>query len=316
MSLRKRPTITPALLAANRANALRSTGPRTAEGKDRIVLNALKDGRHARDLGEKLGRAKSNGDAELFQWILEQVRTAFRLHGWQEDERKAERLAQQVWCEFGREERRLYTFTRRLGNGRVRFPRRTATLWALPWTPPRLGGLGTNPEYAVKSTDRFLTSLSRIQVEIKNQRIRSSPLHQGFRTERPSASRVWKFAGAARLGVRRLDAAFPRSDRSLAGGGPKVRLCRIRRLHDSASTGEFKAASSRRLREIRQKPSRRRVVMLEVRINRAGAMHNSLSRGAQGGVKPPHSKAGCARKQMKDFRAERPKAISARSSGG
>ena len=31
------------------------------------------------------------------------------------------------------------------------------SLWALPWTPRRPGGLGTNPEYAVKSIDRFLT---------------------------------------------------------------------------------------------------------------------------------------------------------------
>src|SRR5215470_3824592 len=131
-------------------------------------------------------RAKSKGDAELFQWILEQVRTAFRLHGWQEDERKAERLAQRVWCELGRAERRLHAFARQLGNGRVRFPRRSASLWAQPWTPLRVGGLGTNPEYAVKSTDRFLTSLSRIQVEIKDQRkvpllkfwLRRSPLRQ------------------------------------------------------------------------------------------------------------------------------------------
>jgi hypothetical protein len=43
------------------------------------------------------------------------------------------------------------------------------SLWALPWTPRRPGGLGTNPEYAVKSTHRFLTALSRIKVEIKDQ---------------------------------------------------------------------------------------------------------------------------------------------------
>jgi hypothetical protein len=184
MSLRRRPTVTPAQLAANRANARKSTGPRTVEGKNRIVLNALKNGRPARNLGESLRRAKSQEEAELFQWILEQVRTAFRLHGWNEDERKAERLAQRVWCELRREERRWHAFARRLGNGRVRFQRRTATLWALPWTPPRLGGLGTNPEYAVKSTDKFLTSLSRIQLEIKDQRkvpvlkfwVRRSPL--------------------------------------------------------------------------------------------------------------------------------------------
>jgi hypothetical protein len=81
MSLRRRPTITPALLAANRANARRSTGPRTVEGKNRVVLNALKEGRHARNLGENLRRAKSQAEAELFQWILNQVRAAFRLRG-------------------------------------------------------------------------------------------------------------------------------------------------------------------------------------------------------------------------------------------
>jgi hypothetical protein len=184
MSLSRRTTVTPPQLAAKRANARKSTGPRTVEGKSRIVLNALKNGRHARNLGENLRRAKSQEEAELFQWILDQVRTAFCLHGWQEDKGKAERLAQRVWCELGREERRWHAFARRLGDGRVRFQRRTATLWAQPWTPPRLGGLGTNPEYAVKSIDKFLTSLSRIRVEIKDQRkvpvlkfwVRRSPL--------------------------------------------------------------------------------------------------------------------------------------------
>jgi hypothetical protein len=44
--------------------------------------------------------------------------------------------------------------------------------------------MGANPEYAVKSTDKFLTSLSRIRVEIRDQRkvpvlkfwVRRSPL--------------------------------------------------------------------------------------------------------------------------------------------
>jgi hypothetical protein len=84
-------------------------------------------------------------------------------------ERKGERLAQRVWCELGREERRWHAVACRLGNGRVRFQRRAATLWALPWTPLRWRGVGTNPEYAVKSTDKFLTSLYRIQVEIKDR---------------------------------------------------------------------------------------------------------------------------------------------------
>jgi hypothetical protein len=45
--LRKRP-LTPAALAARRANAQKSTGPRTAAGKARSRLNALKHGRNSR----------------------------------------------------------------------------------------------------------------------------------------------------------------------------------------------------------------------------------------------------------------------------
>jgi len=55
------------------------------------------------------------------------------------------------------------------GNCWRRFPHWTVTLCSLPGRRAGRGGLGTNPEYAVKSTDRFLTSLSRIQVEIKDQ---------------------------------------------------------------------------------------------------------------------------------------------------
>lgn len=44
MSLRKSPTLTPALLASNRRNAKKSTGPRTAQGKARSRLNSLKNG--------------------------------------------------------------------------------------------------------------------------------------------------------------------------------------------------------------------------------------------------------------------------------
>ena len=42
MPLRKSPVRTPALLAANRANSLKSCGPRTPRGKARVPLNALK----------------------------------------------------------------------------------------------------------------------------------------------------------------------------------------------------------------------------------------------------------------------------------
>ena len=41
MSLRKSPTLTPALLASNRRNAKKSTGPRTAQGKAWSRLSRL-----------------------------------------------------------------------------------------------------------------------------------------------------------------------------------------------------------------------------------------------------------------------------------
>ena len=47
MSLRKSPTLTPALLAANRSNAGKSTGPRTAQGKAWSRLNGFQYGRRS-----------------------------------------------------------------------------------------------------------------------------------------------------------------------------------------------------------------------------------------------------------------------------
>ena len=44
----EKPTISAKKLAANRANALRSTGPKTSEGKEKSKLNALKHGLTAR----------------------------------------------------------------------------------------------------------------------------------------------------------------------------------------------------------------------------------------------------------------------------
>ena len=47
MSLRKSPTMTPARLEANRRNAQKSTGPRTARGKAQTRMNGLKNGRRS-----------------------------------------------------------------------------------------------------------------------------------------------------------------------------------------------------------------------------------------------------------------------------
>ena len=51
MPLRRSPLLTPGSLAARRANALKSTGPRTARGKARVSLNALKHGQATRHTG-------------------------------------------------------------------------------------------------------------------------------------------------------------------------------------------------------------------------------------------------------------------------
>jgi hypothetical protein len=63
MSLRKSPTRTPASLAANRANAQKSTGPRTEEGKRRMRLNGLKHGLRCSSFRESL--IKSGESTEL-----------------------------------------------------------------------------------------------------------------------------------------------------------------------------------------------------------------------------------------------------------
>jgi hypothetical protein len=69
MPLVKSPRLTPAKLAADRANARKGTGPRTAEGKRRVMLNALKHGRYART--EKL--IQGGADAGLLDWIHAQL---------------------------------------------------------------------------------------------------------------------------------------------------------------------------------------------------------------------------------------------------
>jgi hypothetical protein len=51
MSLRKSPTLTPALRAANRRNAQKSTGPRTERGKNWSRVNPLRTGRRSNRYG-------------------------------------------------------------------------------------------------------------------------------------------------------------------------------------------------------------------------------------------------------------------------
>ena len=157
MPLVKSPRMTAAKLAANRANARKSTGPRTPQGKRHVILNALKHGRYART--EKL--AQSQGDSGLVRWIRSQI-TAFYQPQGERGEQAADLMTRQVWCTFapGRKERQ-----QELAKG-WRLPTQTS-LWSMGWVPD----VGTKPRYAVKSVDAQVTSsLFPLQVRIQHPR--------------------------------------------------------------------------------------------------------------------------------------------------
>lgn len=96
MPLRKSPTRTPALLAANRANARKSTGPRTPQGKARSAFNGLKHGGRAVVLKKRL---MEFGDRE-YLWFYSSIVRAFSLASGRclLSQAQVERLAMAVWC--------------------------------------------------------------------------------------------------------------------------------------------------------------------------------------------------------------------------
>jgi hypothetical protein len=95
--LRKSPLRTPALLAANRRNARKSTGPRTVRGRARVALNALKHGRYTRHLHQRLLRAGESDLAALYRGLRMVVFHVFvPLDVIQY--RDCERMAAEVWC--------------------------------------------------------------------------------------------------------------------------------------------------------------------------------------------------------------------------
>jgi hypothetical protein len=97
MPLRRSPVLTPRALAARRANALKSTGPRTAAGKARSCLNALRHGRRAHDLRAKIARTGDSEALFLLDWFHERIllRWQPRNERWW---RYTIRLAARVWC--------------------------------------------------------------------------------------------------------------------------------------------------------------------------------------------------------------------------
>jgi hypothetical protein len=120
------------------------------------------------------------------------------------------------------EERRCCTLARQLGKGCNVSPVQCLLCGRCPGRRAGRGGLGTNPEYAVKSTDRFLTSLSRIQVEIRDQGkvpllkiwVRRSPLRALPPWARLAAGRLGQaWAGVVDEGLGNSEKGFGQGDR-------------------------------------------------------------------------------------------------------
>ncbi|MGO9268867.1 MAG: hypothetical protein ACLQOO_01155 [Terriglobia bacterium] len=98
--LRKSPTRTEAFLAANRRNALQSTGPRTTEGKARSCMNNLKHGRYAKRLLEKLAAAGDHSGAALYQKVREEIGSALQAQAGRSGARAAvgPDYGRKAWC--------------------------------------------------------------------------------------------------------------------------------------------------------------------------------------------------------------------------
>src|SRR5215472_3531818 len=102
MSLRRSPARTPALLAANRSNARRSTGPRTPEGKCHSALNALKHGRTSAKLGVLLSGREADQFHQLRQALWEAIVPASG-----PEQEAVNRFASNVWTARREVERRI-----------------------------------------------------------------------------------------------------------------------------------------------------------------------------------------------------------------
>jgi hypothetical protein len=77
MSLRKSPELTPELLAAARNNAQRSTGPRSAAGKQNSKMNALKHGQRAKLENHHEVMLALGEDPQEFDNLKQELMTAY-----------------------------------------------------------------------------------------------------------------------------------------------------------------------------------------------------------------------------------------------
>ncbi len=104
MSLRKSPNLTPALLAACRANAKKSTGPATPQAKARVSLNGLKHGGYAVRLRERILQVHGPESDAQYRWFRSEIARTFHADS-PAAQRLAERLAARAWVQARRAER-------------------------------------------------------------------------------------------------------------------------------------------------------------------------------------------------------------------
>jgi hypothetical protein len=104
MSLRKSPERTAAFVAACRANAQKSTGPKAQRSKARTCLNGLKHGRYATSFRTKLVRL---GDSEALRVYDAILASTIKREGAGnlEELARAKALARKEWCEWWRAKR-------------------------------------------------------------------------------------------------------------------------------------------------------------------------------------------------------------------
>ncbi len=95
------------MLAANRANSLKSTGPRTTQGKARVALNSLRHGGYAVALPQRLVQAGDHRGAAQCRWFCWEIAATFGVSD-AADRRQAEQLAARAWC-LARKRGRLWS---------------------------------------------------------------------------------------------------------------------------------------------------------------------------------------------------------------
>jgi hypothetical protein len=151
--------VTPAKLAANRANARKSTGPRTHRGKGAVRLNALRHGFYASPKFFRTYMAGAREDVALYDWIYSQVCHVLRPstgYRWVE----AERVSRGTWCRF--------RMLRLVGLRRGWKAPRSSSMWCRLRVPlsRASGDVGTKPIYGVKSIDSHVMFRMSHRIEI------------------------------------------------------------------------------------------------------------------------------------------------------